>query len=121
MSPRVSLAPSYQFRGWVVKKISVKSSAHRVWVHLRPDRRPVGPVLSLARFRSKNSARENEILWQNWPGHHDGGTLEDPPLPAGDAVDCSPDDKRNHEPRYIHYEQGEKTGDNPTFIAQQPF
>lgn len=42
MSATVSLAPLYQFRGWVVKKISVKLSGHKVWVHLRPDRRRKG-------------------------------------------------------------------------------
>ena len=42
MSATVSLAPLYQFRGWVVKKISVKSSGYKVWVHLRPDRRRKG-------------------------------------------------------------------------------
>lgn len=42
MSATVSLAPLYQFRGWVAKKISVKSSGYKVWVHLRPDRRRKG-------------------------------------------------------------------------------
>ena len=42
MSATVSLGPLYQFPGWVVNKISIRSNGHEVWVHLRPDSRRKG-------------------------------------------------------------------------------
>jgi len=42
MSATVSLGPLYQFPGWVVSKVSIRSNGDEVCVHLRPDRRCKG-------------------------------------------------------------------------------
>jgi len=63
MSATLSLAPLYQFKGWVVKDISVNSSGHKVWVYLRVDGRRNGfRCPKCNRRMGKMRERHREVL-----------------------------------------------------------
>jgi len=62
-SATLSFNPLHQFKGWVVKDISVNSSGHKVWVHLRVDRRRNGFRCPKCKRRmGKMRERHREVL-----------------------------------------------------------
>jgi len=63
MSATVSLAPLYQFTGWVVSKVSIRSNGSTVRISLRPDRRRKGfRCPDCTRRMGKMRERHREVL-----------------------------------------------------------